>query len=79
MKRGALVREVQILLQNVTKMPPEKQHAARPYMSQPSVHPLHKALFKVSPHLLSSAPGQVLLGSQRADGADPRLGHAFDP
>ena len=30
-------------------------------------------------HLLSSTPGQVLLASQRADGADPWLSHAFDP
>lgn len=44
MKRGAVMRAVQVLLQNVTKMPPEKQHAAHPYMSQPSVHPRHKAL-----------------------------------
>lgn len=43
------MREVQVLLRNVTKMPAEKQHAAHPYMAQPSVHPLHKALFKVSP------------------------------
>lgn len=43
------MRKVQVLLQNVTKMPPEKQHEAHPYMSRPSVHPLHKALFKVSP------------------------------
>lgn len=31
------------------------------------------------PHLLPPTPGQVLLASQRADGADPRLSHAFDP
>ena len=30
-------------------------------------------------HLLPLAPGQVLLGCKRADGADPRLGHAFNP
>lgn len=31
-------------------------------------------------HLLPPPLGcQVLLGGQRADGADPRLGHAFDP
>lgn len=30
-------------------------------------------------YLLPPTLGQVLLGSQRADGADPRLSHAFDP
>lgn len=30
-------------------------------------------------YLLPSALGQVLLGGQRADGADPRFSHAFDP
>lgn len=30
-------------------------------------------------HLLPPTPAQVLLAGQRADGADPRLGHAFDP
>lgn len=48
-REGAVIREVQVLLQKVTKMPPERQHADHLYMSQPSVHPLHKARFKVSP------------------------------
>lgn len=31
------------------------------------------------PYLLPPTLGQILLGSQRADGADPRLSHTFDP